>query len=222
MKRTIASILLAIAAAAALPLSVHAHAVPEAGRTGTITVNMRYAGKPICDGELALYRVGAVTEDDGNFSFTKTGSFTAWEGEFDDLTHGAELARSLERFVKEHEITGIREPVRDGAAKFGSDGAGLEQGLYLVIQTVPAAGYSAVAPFLISLPYFDGSDYQYDVRADAKNELEKIPETVPPTEPPGNLPQTGQLWWPVPVLICAGLSCMAVGLICRRRDHDEA
>lgn len=35
---------------------------------------------------------------------------------------------------------------------------------------------------------------------------------------PGKLPQTGQLWWPVPVLLCAGLLCLVVGLIRRRGD----
>lgn len=35
------------------------------------------------------------------------------------------------------------------------------------------------------------------------------------------LPQTGQLWWPVPLLICAGLLFIIVGLIRRRRDEHE-
>lgn len=30
------------------------------------------------------------------------------------------------------------------------------------------------------------------------------------------LPQTGQLWWPVPVLLCGGLLCIVLGLIRRR------
>ncbi|MGI6336801.1 MAG: Cna B-type domain-containing protein [Eubacteriales bacterium] len=34
------------------------------------------------------------------------------------------------------------------------------------------------------------------------------------------LPQTGQLWWPVPLLICAGLLFLVIGLI-RRRDIVE-
>lgn len=63
-----------------------------------------------------------------------------------------------------------------------------------------------------------------------------IPETPPPTkpseptEPPTpttppdkpNLPQTGQLWWPVPMLLFAGLMFVVVGLIRRRRTDDEA
>ncbi len=54
------------------------------------------------------------------------------------------------------------------------------------------------------------------------------PETPPtptptPTPPSGKkLPQTGQLWWPVPVLAAAGLAFLVVGaLVRRRRDNAE-
>ena len=227
MKRTIASILLAVLTIAALALPAQAHTVPETGRTGSITVNMRYDGKPLSGGELTLYPVGEVAEDDGNYSFAKTGRFTRWDGEFGDLENSAEIAESLAEFVKDNGIIGTHEPVKDGRAKFDNDGEGLPQGLYLIIQTAPADGYYAVAPFLVSLPYHDGAEYQYDVRAEVKTELEKTTETTPPTKPPekpgkpGKLPQTGQLWWPVPVLVCAGLACIAVGLIRRRRGQDE-
>lgn len=38
-----------------------------------------------------------------------------------------------------------------------------------------------------------------------------------PTE--GKLPQTGILWWPVPVLAAAGLICIVLGLIRRQKDE---
>lgn len=46
-----------------------------------------------------------------------------------------------------------------------------------------------------------------------------MPE-VPSSAP--TLPQTGQLWWPVPMLFVVGLMFLLVGLICRRRSGDEA
>lgn len=43
-----------------------------------------------------------------------------------------------------------------------------------------------------------------------------------PTQPgKPTLPQTGQLWWPVPVLICAGLLFIVIGLLRRRGIADE-
>ncbi len=51
------------------------------------------------------------------------------------------------------------------------------------------------------------------------------PDTPPPTDPTlpedPNLPQTGQLWWPVPLLICGGLLFIVAGLIRRRGNADE-
>ena len=38
----------------------------------------------------------------------------------------------------------------------------------------------------------------------------------------GKLPQTGQLWWPVPVLLLGGLTLVVVGLLRRREDNYEA
>lgn len=42
---------------------------------------------------------------------------------------------------------------------------------------------------------------------------------VPPPEEPPNLPQTGQLWWPVPMLCAAGLFCLTAGLLRRRGEQ---
>ena len=45
----------------------------------------------------------------------------------------------------------------------------------------------------------------------------QIPEK--PDEP--KLPQTGQLWWPVPVLFVIGTVFVALGVLRKRRDHEE-
>ena len=39
-----------------------------------------------------------------------------------------------------------------------------------------------------------------------------------------NLPQTGALWWPVPLLVCGGLVFIIAGVVAGRakRGHDEA
>ena len=45
---------------------------------------------------------------------------------------------------------------------------------------------------------------------------------VPTTPVEPTLPQTGQLWWPVPVLIAAGLLFIVLGLVVRRqKNHAE-
>ena len=50
------------------------------------------------------------------------------------------------------------------------------------------------------------------------------PAPVNPSEPDesrSSLPQTGQLWWPVVLLICAGLLLVMIGLVCGRKNNDE-
>lgn len=42
---------------------------------------------------------------------------------------------------------------------------------------------------------------------------------TPPPEP--QLPQTGQLWWPVPVLLSVGMLCILVGMLRRRGEQHE-
>ena len=39
--------------------------------------------------------------------------------------------------------------------------------------------------------------------------------------PPDKLPQTGQLWWPVPALMAAGLLFLVIGFVKRRGEYDE-
>lgn len=225
MKKSILSILLVLAVLAGLPASASAHAVPEEGKTGSITVSMVYAEKPLSGGELTLYRVGDVAQDNGSYIFVPTNSLSGWNGSFGDLENADQLAKDLAKYVSEKKLTGTRKTIdKDGNAKFDNGGKGLQQGLYLVVQTVPANGFQSISPFLVSLPYFDGEVYIYDINAQAKNELEAV---VKPTEPTnggssgGKLPQTGQLWWPVPVLTAAGLLCIVAGLLRRRGNRNE-
>ena len=92
-----------------------------------------------------------------------------------------------------------------------------------MVQKTAASGYGKTAPFLVSVPYLYADEYQYDVTSQPKTDLEReVKPTAPPSSGGGKkLPQTGQLWWPVPVLACAGLGCIAVGLFRRREARDE-
>ena len=205
-----------------LPTGASAHPVPEPGRKGSITVSMRFDGEAVPGGSLTLYWVGEVSQDDGNYSFVPTGDFTRWGTEFgalDSAEENARTAHSLKTFAQSQEppISGIEKQIgKDGMAKFSN----LEQGLYLLVQSRPAPGYSPVNPFLVSIPYEVKGEYCYDVDAQAKMELEQLPK--PPEKPGGKLPQTGQLNWPVPVLAAAGLGLFAIGWAIRfRRKQDK-
>lgn len=223
MRKHFISGLLALLFLLGLPLSAAAHAVPDESRNGhcSITVSMTYKGKAVRGGKLALYKVGDVAENDGNYSFVPVEAIRGDIPEFGDI-ESPELAGKLAKLEKK--LTPVTaDPVtvgKDGKATFSN----LTFGLYLVVQKTAASGYRKIAPFLVSVPYLYRDEYQYELTSQPKTDLE---QEVKPTSPPssggggGKLPQTGQLWWPVPLLICAGLGCIAVGLFRRREDRNE-
>ena len=223
MRKHVISGLLALLFLLALPLSAAAHPVPDESRNGhcSITVSMTYKEKAVRGGKLALYKVGDVAENDGNYSFVPVKEIQGDIPKFGDI-QSPELAGKLAKLEKK--LTPVTaDPVtvgKDGKATFSD----LTFGLYLVVQKTAASGYRKIAPFLVSVPYLYRDEYQYEVTSQPKTDLE---QEVKPTSPPssggggGKLPQTGQLWWPVPVLVCAGLGCIAVGLLRRREAKDE-
>lgn len=228
---------LVITICAVLALSITAFAaetavssvLPDYSRRGSITVDILSAdtGKAIPGGTMTLYEVAAAGAADGKNLFEPVGLFKesgislATVNESDP---GAEdLASSLETYVDHNKkITGRSVTVdENGKAKWTD----LELGLYLVVHTAPASGYDAVNAFLITVPrYLDGA-YVYDVNAAPKTgtanvSVQKTPVPASKTKVSGGkLPQTGQLWWPVPVFAFTGILLLMLGW--NRRCHPE-
>ena len=224
MKKHLISALLALLVLLCLPLSAAAHPVPDESQDGhcSITITMTYKGKAVPGGTLALYKGGDAQEDDGNYSFVPVEANQSDISEFGDI-ESSDLPGKLAKLEKK--LTPVTaKPVtidKNGPVTFSN----LEFGLYLVVQKTAASGYGKTSPFLVSVPYLYKGEYKYNVTSQPKTDLER---EVKPTTPPssggggGKLPQTGQLWWPVPVLVCMGLGCIAVGLIRRREAGDES
>ena len=139
----------------------------------------------------------------------------------DDLYNGAQ-AEDLLAHAQALSAQYLSQPIRDGKVHF----ADLEAGLYLVWQRPEDAseGYDAIAPFLISVPKWQNGKYTLHVDADPKVPLETEPTEPPPPPPPPppELPKTGQVNWPVPVMAVAGVILIFVGwLSCLRRKRSE-
>ncbi len=209
-----AAVFIGAMAAGALLAALHgmsvsyAHEIPDETRTGTITVEMQYDSQPVTGGTLAAYRVGRIQEDNGDYSFTRTEAFAAFDGVLEE-PYSQELAKVLADYAKEYNIpptATIDNP--NGKAVFDS----LDLGLYLIVQTKAAPSYEPLTPFLVSVPLWEEGHYQYDVNARGKFELKQSPkpeEPVAPTDP--KLPQTGQLNWPIPLLTVSGLCLILLG-----------
>lgn len=220
MKRRVLSLLLGMGLLCVFSTAVYAHEIPDAGRTGSVTIEMRYDGKALDGGRLEIYRVGEVRENNGDYTFVKTAAFQSFRGTLENLQSEA-LAKQLKEYAKEKQIPAAGSgAAEDGRVVFDK----LEPGLYLAVQTEAAQGYSLMNPFLVSVPLWQDGAYQYDITAIGKFELKKEPAPdTPPTPTPPKLPQTGQLNWPVPILTASGMILFAAGWVlrfCRRKEYD--
>lgn len=223
----------------AFAVTAYAHPVPDMDRAGSVHGTMVYDGSAVGGGTLTLYQVGDVSEDDGDYSFTLSNDFAGSQLSLADMAD-AELAAGLADYAADNSLAAA------ATAAIDSDGTvdiqGLYPGLYLVVQTMPAEGFEAISPFLVSLPVYNGEigAYIYDVNVEPKmSPLIKKPTpdtttpdtTTPETKKPEStgtttvLPQTGQLNWPVPVLTVLGLCLFGMGWMLhfgRRKKPDEA
>ena len=214
MRKRIAGLLLAGALLCSVALTAYAHEVPQEREDCSIRVALRYDGIDIDGGTLTAIRVGYVAEEDGDYFFRREMDHVRLED-----TQSPEAAGELLAFYEENrsDFSFFRKTVKveRGEAAF----TGLVTGLYLIVQEEAAEGYSKLSPFLVGIPYLENGEYQCQVTAASKLEREPEPTTTAPTKPTGpNLPQTGQLNWPVPVLTVSGLGLFAVGWLLRRKE----
>lgn len=205
-------------------ITAYAYDVPDLSREGSVSVTMKEGETAVSGGTLTLYRVGDIYEDNGNYSFVLSGDFSGSKESLEDI-QSATLAKSLADYAKNNKLTGITQIIgNDGKTVFTN----LELGLYLLVQNKAAQGYNAVDPFLVSLPMMEDGTYIYNVDASPKVSTLQTTTTRPtkPTQPAATtstgtiitkLPQTGQLNWPIPVLVIAGLFLFSAGWIMRMR-----
>jgi len=213
MKRMIA----AVAAMVLLVLAVFA-----SGQTCSLTFEIEHDGQALNGGSLSVYLVGVAEED----HYVRVDALSDFEISFEKLDT-PETAKLTWDAVNQAKLEGHREMITDGKVSFSD----LEPGLYLVAQEEACAGYSSLSPFLITLPRLEDGEPQYDVTAKPKVELEPLPtestqptETEPTVPDDPELPQTGQLNWPIPVLSVGGACLFMLGWILRygKREHHAA
>lgn len=217
MNNRILAVLAAIAMLFAFAVNTSAEK-PELPQTGSLTLTMEADGKPLDSGRLNLYRVAElrrVEENQYDFqlldALTAIGATLDTEALYSDVQAQALLTKAQAALEQYQAL-----PIENGKVCFSE----LPSGLYLVWQGEQDAsdGYNAIAPFLISVPKWQGGSYAMQVEAKPKVPfITEPPDTPPPPPdtppPPPNLPQTGQLNWPVPVMAIGGIALLILGLI---------
>lgn len=219
--KQIGSVLLAFCLLCMVSVTAYAHEVPDENQKGTVTVKMEYDGKAVKGGTLTAYRVGEIRENDGNYSFEKTAAMENFAGNYENIG-SASLAEEIAAFVEQQKIPAYAAAKNEnGEAVFPN----LELGLYLIVQTESSSGYEPLNPFLISVPMNEDGHYVYEISAEGKFQLHQEPQPTTPEKPSEpTLPQTGQLNWPIPVLVVLGLGLFSVGWVLRfgrKKDSYE-
>ena len=218
--KKIFALLMVFAVLLSLSLAVCAKEVPQERDDCIIELLVRYDGENVDGGTLTAIKVGYVDEDDGNYFFSQ--EFT--DTKIEDVASSNAAKAQLEFYENNRDNYDFyiqTQPVVDGKATF----TGLSTGLYLMIQEQAAPDFSKLDAFLVSIPYQENGEYRYHVIAAVKSEIEQEPETEPSTEPTiPDIPQTGQLNWPVPIMAASGLACFVIGWLLyfdKKRDQYE-
>ena len=231
MKNRILSLLMALVLVFSFAVKASASdkpvEMPNLDHKGSLEFTMDVDGVPLDTGFLNMYYVAGIVqveEDRYDFRLVKELADAGAKLDTKDLYDGVQAENLLK--VAGRVLTGyLRAPIAEGKAAFPD----LDAGLYLVWQADADAseGYAAIHPFLISVPRWQNGAYTLYVEADPKVPFETEPTTPPPPPPPPppELPQTGLLKWPVPVMAIAGITLFVVGwILCWRRkriEHEE-
>lgn len=188
--------------------------IPDLNQKGSVSIVLqdKKNQKGISDGELTLYQVADIQNDDGGMYYRYTNGFEDCGIELVNLEDSS-LAGKLEKKIS----ASARSTTKTTDAKGNVLYADLTPGLYLIVQTKAAAGYEPISSFLVSLPLKQGDTWIYDVNASPKtegavaNKTTGTPEKTETAVSGTKLPQTGQLNWPILVLAVAGIGFCVYG-----------
>lgn len=198
-------------------LPVQTMAIDPIDLTQSVSLTINYKNGARFD----LYR---VADSDEYAAFTLSDEFAGFKRDINSCRNSEDwntMTKSVSAYVKANHIRPMSTVlVQNETCLF----QGLNAGLYLVVgYDVDDGEYTySCEPFLICLPDHDGdAAWTYDATAIPKYTSVKHTTPHPPTPPtpPERLPQTGQLWWPVPVLVCCGLLSLLIGIAVRRRGE---
>ena len=217
------------------PMQVLAAESIDLDKEVSLTISYQYKSKALAGAKFDIYLVATVDEN-GELTTTETFSLfnTDIRGKNDEAWE--KLAAALKKYVRQEAMKSDAggKTDKNGILHVNKEEKKLAHGLYLVVGARHTQGDYAYTtePFMVLLPGQDkaANTWVYEVTAKPKAALEKIedtpdePEPTPSAPPPPQgpkLPQTGQLWWPVPILLAAGLLLVSIGIISRRRNSNE-
>lgn len=204
---------------ASISAAASSNELPDFERKGSLTIRFTSNGEPISNGnKVGLYKVADVVED-GDYKFVLKEDFASIGELPKDLDAANEtLSVKLDKIARDKGLTlykGSQELDADGKVTFKD----LEIGLYLVVHTKKTEitlpdkkrVIYTINPFLVSIPQNENGKLIYDVSTNPK--VAPAKEMIPPPPTPPDVPQTGQLWWPVMAFGTLGVLFIVFGMI---------
>lgn len=194
---------------------VNANEKIDKEQVGTLNIIVKESEQKIYveNAIVKLYYIEEITDYD-NVSYAFTNEFSDLANMQLNKEDEKEYAKGISKYIKQRKINGIQlNTNKQGEAKFTN----LKLGKYLIeVDTfsINDTKYTAL-PFIISIPMNEQNvGWNYVISANpkiAKVEV-KVEENTPEKEEiKGDLPNTGMLMWPIPVLLLLGLAFIITG-----------
>ena len=188
---------------------------------GVVRIYMEDAvkGTPLSGGVFSCFQVAEAIDAGGEKTWRYTDAFRDCGAEIENMDK-ASFVREIAWYAQREGLSGNEASADgDGCLSFSV----LPDCQYLVVQIEATVGYYPAEPFLIRTPSDDAGGEGYRIHAIPKvmaEQSSKVPEetTAPNSD---HLPQTGQLWWPVPILTFSGLLAIAAGMNRNRRGKGK-
>ncbi len=175
-----------------------------------------------------LYKVASM---DSQTQFTLTDDFAGSNATVNGLTSSqyTSLAVTLSDYVTENSVKVAQTVTTNssGSAKFAST---MKPGMYLLVCKDAAIGsktYTVEQIIIVPTYTSKSTSWTYDVTAKVKATSDTVTTTATTTTTTTTtttnkkLPQTGQLWWPVPVLAAIGIAIFAIGALKNKYYHKN-
>lgn len=158
----------------------------------------------------AILPVADLVLDEGNATYVMREDFVSFDCDWNELS-ASQLKDMAEEMAEVADFSNAMRVDTDdeGVAYFES----LAPALYLIdrVETTEENEVYSVDPMLISVPSFSDNAWEYNVVTTPKfSEVTPVPEET--ETPDEELPATGQLKWPVPLLAIGGVVFIGVGL----------
>lgn len=175
MVKKFAAILAAVILLTGVASGAFAVELPDPERACSVVITMEWLGIPMNGGSVTICQVGELAEVDGTYRFVPVEELEGSGLTLDNL-NDPQLAGEMAEAAQSYDLEQMTASIRSGRAEFEN----LAPGVYVVMQNPEQAvpGFAAIEPFLISLPRWNGTAYDYILNA-----LPKVSPDLDPTVP---------------------------------------